>query len=69
MTGTYDVGSIVFDRQAPTSSLRVGDPITYAPPPRASPNRASQRRAEEMLIASELPLYLYEERTTVDAST
>ena len=33
MTGTYDRGSIVFDRQVPTSSLKVGDPITYDPPP------------------------------------
>jgi signal peptidase len=33
MTGTYDRGSIVFDRSVPTSSLKVGDPITYAPPP------------------------------------
>jgi signal peptidase I len=32
MTGTYDRGSIVFDRVVPTSSLRVGDVITYAPP-------------------------------------
>lgn len=36
MTGTYDPGSIVYDRPVPTSSLRVGDPITYAPPPGAS---------------------------------
>jgi signal peptidase len=33
MTGTYNRGSIVFDRQVPTSSLKVGDPITYNPPP------------------------------------
>ena len=32
MTGTYDRGSIVFDRTVPTSSLRVGDVITYSPP-------------------------------------
>ncbi|HEU4701774.1 MAG TPA: signal peptidase I, partial [Conexibacter sp.] len=36
MTGTYDPGSIVYDRPVPTSSLRVGDAITYAPPPGAS---------------------------------
>jgi signal peptidase len=36
MTGTYDRGSIVFDKPVPTASLRVGDPITYAPPPGAS---------------------------------
>jgi signal peptidase len=33
MTGTYDRGSIVFDRPIPTADLKVGDPITYAPPP------------------------------------
>jgi signal peptidase len=33
MTGTYDRGSIVFDRPTPVSSLKVGDPITYSPPP------------------------------------
>ena len=38
MTGTYDPGSIVFDKQVPTSSLEVGDTITYAPPPGMSPN-------------------------------
>jgi signal peptidase len=38
MTGTYDAGSIVFDRPVATSSLKVGDSITYAPPPGASPN-------------------------------
>ena len=33
MTGTYDRGSIVFDRPVPVSTLKVGDPITYSPPP------------------------------------
>jgi signal peptidase len=33
MTGTYDRGSIVFDRPVPTDRLRVGDAITYNPPP------------------------------------
>lgn len=40
MTGTYDRGSIVFDRPVPVSSLKVGDPITYSPPP----GFTSQRR-------------------------
>lgn len=39
MTGTYDRGSLIFDKPQPTSSLKVGDPITYAPPPGASPNQ------------------------------
>jgi signal peptidase len=32
MTGTYDRGSVVFDKPVPTASLKVGDPITYDPP-------------------------------------
>ena len=37
MTGTYDRGSIVYDRVVPTRSLNVGDVITYAPPAGAGP--------------------------------
>jgi signal peptidase len=33
MTGTYDRGSIIFDRPVPTDELSVGDAITYSPPP------------------------------------
>lgn len=32
MTGTYDVGSIVFDKKTPADELKVGDAITYQPP-------------------------------------
>jgi len=32
MTGTYDKGSLVFDRVVPTSSLHAGDVITFRPP-------------------------------------
>jgi signal peptidase I len=35
MTGAYDRGSIVFDRQVPVGDLRLGDVITYKPPPSA----------------------------------
>ena len=38
MTGTYDPGSLVYDRTVPTAELRVGDVITYAPPARATPH-------------------------------
>jgi signal peptidase I len=37
MTGTYDRGSLVFDEVVPTKSLKVGDVITYQPPPGAGP--------------------------------
>jgi signal peptidase len=33
MTGAYDRGSIVFARDVPVRELRVGDVITYVPPP------------------------------------
>ena len=33
MTGTYDRGSIVFEKLKPSSQLQVGDVITYLPPP------------------------------------
>jgi signal peptidase len=32
MTGTYDVGTLVFDREVPAQDLRVGDVVTYLPP-------------------------------------
>jgi signal peptidase len=32
MTGTYDRGSVVFDRVVPTPELETGDVITYRPP-------------------------------------
>ena len=37
MTGTYDRGSLVFDEVVPTKSLKVGDVITYQPPPGSGP--------------------------------
>jgi signal peptidase I len=37
MSGTYDRGSLVYAREVPTATLRVGDVITYAPPPTAGP--------------------------------
>jgi signal peptidase len=32
MTGTYDRGSVVFDRVVPTADLRTGEVITFQPP-------------------------------------
>jgi signal peptidase I len=32
MQGTYDRGSIVFDKPVPVSDLKLGDVITYSPP-------------------------------------
>lgn len=33
MTGTYDKGSVVFEKAVPATDLEVGDVITYQPPP------------------------------------
>jgi signal peptidase len=44
MTGTYDRGSIVFDREVAVADLKVGDPITYQPPPGASPEKLLTHR-------------------------
>jgi signal peptidase len=38
MTGSYDRGSVVFADVVPVSDLRVGDVITYTPPPGAGPD-------------------------------
>lgn len=44
MTGTYDRGSLVLDQVVPTSSLRVGDVITYRPPAAAGPRELVTHR-------------------------
>jgi signal peptidase I len=38
MTGTYDRGSVVFDKVVPVADLHVGDAITYTPPPGSGPS-------------------------------
>lgn len=44
MTGTYNRGSIVYDKPVPTASLKVGDVISYNPPPGfTSQGRVSHR--------------------------
>jgi signal peptidase I len=37
MSGTYDRGSLVFEEVVPVGDLRVGDVITYRPPPGSGP--------------------------------
>jgi signal peptidase len=38
MTGTYDRGSVVFDKVIPVADLQVGDAITYTPPRGSGPS-------------------------------
>jgi signal peptidase I len=44
MTGTYDRGSLVYAEVVPVDSLRVGDVITYLPPPDAGPDHLVTHR-------------------------
>lgn len=45
MTGTYDKGSLVFDKPVPVADLRVGDVITYQPPAAGPHNLVTHRIA------------------------
>lgn len=51
MTGTYDAGSIVYAKTVPTSDLRVGDVITYAPPAGEAPTELVTHRIASIRIA------------------
>jgi signal peptidase len=44
MTGTYDRGSIVYDKEVSVADLKVGNVITYAPPSGASPEKLVTHR-------------------------
>jgi signal peptidase len=44
MTGTYDRGTLVLDEVVPVADLKVGDVITYLPPPGAGPDHLITHR-------------------------
>lgn len=44
MTGTYDKGSLVLAEVVPVDELKVGDVITYTPPPGAGPDHLVTHR-------------------------
>jgi signal peptidase I len=44
MTGTYDRGSLVLAEVVPVAELKVGDVITYRPPPDAGPDHLVTHR-------------------------
>jgi len=46
MTGTYDKGTIVYDKEVPVADLKVGDVITYQPPP----NTFSQKLVTHRIV-------------------
>jgi len=45
MTGTYDQGSLVLDEVVPVGDLKVGDVITYLPPPAGPDHLVTHRIA------------------------
>ena len=47
MSGSYDRGSLVFAEVVPVRDLRVGDVITYRPPPGAGPSGLVTHRIVE----------------------
>ena len=48
MTGTYDVGSVVFEKSVPVEDLQVGDVITYMPPAGSGVNHLVTHRVTKM---------------------
>jgi signal peptidase I len=50
MTGTYDTGSVVYTKNQPTSTLRTGEVITYAPPAGSSPQKLVTHRIVERKV-------------------
>jgi signal peptidase I len=66
MTGTYDRGSLVFDEVVPTTSLKVGDVITYRPPRGAGPDGLVTHRIAKVTKDRKSGLIVY--RTKGDAN-
>src|SRR5689334_5433402 len=48
MTGTYDVGSVVFEKNVAVQDLEVGDVITYMPPAGSGVNHLVTHRVTKM---------------------
>ncbi|RNL78512.1 signal peptidase I [Nocardioides marmorisolisilvae] len=48
MTGTYDIGSVVFEKKTPVEDLKVGDVITYMPPADSGVNHLVTHRVMKM---------------------
>jgi signal peptidase len=65
MAGTYDRGSVVFAQEVPSSELRVGDVITYAPPAEAHVDGLITHRIVSVRNHGEQPSLL---RTQGDAN-
>ncbi len=57
MTGSYDRGSIVYTKTVPVADLRVGDTITYAPPPGMSPTELVTHRIASVEQGPDGPVF------------
>jgi signal peptidase I len=64
MTGTYDRGSVVFDRVAATARLRAGDVITYRPPAESGVDHLITHRIHAIAVHDGIRVY----RTKGDAN-
>lgn len=64
MSGTFERGSLVFEKEIPVSSLQVGDIITYMPPADSGINELVTHRIESIEASENGPLF----RTKGDAN-
>ena len=64
MTGTYDRGSVVFDRVVPTAQLKTGDVITYQPPASSGVDHLITHRIHAIAVHDGVRVY----RTKGDAN-
>jgi signal peptidase len=64
MTGTFNRGSVVFDKVVPTTQLNEGDVITYVPPPGSGPTGKVTHRIVSIRMKDGARLY----RTKGDAN-
>lgn len=64
MSGTFERGSLVFTQEVPVESLRVGDIITYMPPPDSGIRELVTHRIESIDASSTGPVF----RTRGDAN-
>jgi signal peptidase len=53
MTGTFNQGSVIFDKPKPVSELRVGDVITYVPPAATGVTHLVSHRISSIKLADD----------------
>ena len=66
MTGTFNRGSVIFDKPKPTADLKVGDVITYMPPAGTGVNHLVSHRVHSIQLADDGVTRVY--RTKGDAN-